>query len=109
MTSTTGFKGTVGGVTYTDRKQFEKAARGLGYRRGMGNRSSKAKLGTEVQVRLGDAEAVAGQIWSQADADGFYWVALSDGTYLALRVSTGEVFAATSGAGRSKLVGRLAA
>lgn len=105
--STTGFKGTVGGVTYTDRSDFEQAARGLGYTRS--GRKKTAKIGTEVSVRLGDAPAVRGQVWSRADRDGFYWLALDDGTYVALRVSTGEVFGSLSGAAFSRPAGRLAA
>lgn len=85
------FKGTLLGVEYTDRKAFEKAAKGLGYVQGKAasRRAIDWKVGTEVRVEV-DGRKVCGQVWAKA-AEGWVWLALESRRFVAVHTRTLEV------------------
>lgn len=85
------FRATVLGVEYTDRDEYEKAARSLGYTRGQRGRSNRRasdwKPGTEVRVQLEAGGTARGQVWAKAEK-GWVWLALDDRTFAKVNVST---------------------
>lgn len=85
------FAGTVGGITYTDRAEFERNARALGFREN-GMRARTWKLGTPICLTLADGEKVHGQVWSKADIRDYMWVALDNGTYAAVHMFSGTAY-----------------
>lgn len=111
MTQQIEFKGTVGGVTYTDRRAFEKAARDLGYRLGTSGRTGDWRVGTAVGIRYSDGSTVLGQVWAKGAEKGTIWLALDNGKFLLAYTRTGDVYAASarSGALSSSCVGKVAA
>lgn len=103
------FKGIVGGITYTDRKAFEKAARNLGYRLRHG-RTGDWRVGTAVGIRFNDGSTVVGQVWAKGPARGQVWLGLDNGMWLLAHTSTGKVFEASpNGALSSSHAGKVAA
>lgn len=104
-TTATKFAGTVGGITYTDRDEFERTARALGFRDG-GARADSWKLGTPVCVTLADGERVHGQVWAQSEMRGYMWVALDNGRYVAVHTGSGTAYKAPRS---SERVGQVAA
>lgn len=105
----TAFKGVVGGVEYTDRGEFEQAARDLGYRLGSG-RTGDWRVGTAVQIRYTDGTTVVGQVWAKGPERGTIWLALIDGKFVLAHTATGNVFAATPSGGKmATCVGKVAA
>jgi hypothetical protein len=87
------FRGIVLGVEYTDRDEFVKAARGVGFYGAQGNRRSASswKPGTRIVFRINATrELIAGQVWCLSDDTGYVILALDDGRYAKIHVSTRE-------------------
>lgn len=85
------FKGMVAGVTYSDRAEFEKAARDAGHRLGQ-NRTGDWRVGMPVSVRFDDGTVVLGQVWAKGAQKGcgWVWVALDNGRYARVYTSSGR-------------------
>jgi hypothetical protein len=100
------FRGVIGGVTYTDRAAFEKAARDAGHRLG-NNRTGDWRVGLPVRIRFEDGTVVAGQVWAKGPEPrcGYVWVALDNGRYAQVFTSDGRV----NEVGGTSRIGKVAA
>lgn len=74
------FVGYIAGVKYTDREEWEKAARDAGFRRNKG-RTGDWRVGLPVRFKMLDGEWVDGQVWCKSERNGFVWLALDNGKY----------------------------
>lgn len=91
------FSGRVGGVTYDDPGLFERAAHALGHF-GVGRRSARWKVGTEVALTI-DEVRITGQVWDRGPRKETYWIALEDGRYALLGARHRTVLKVTDAAG----------
>ena len=64
--------------------------------------------GEAVAVTFEDGTVVEGQVWALADVHGYRWVALDDGRYVAVNITTKKACDVPLSRG-GKQVGRLAA
>lgn len=91
------FRGMIAGVAYSDRAEFERAARDAGHRRGK-DRTGDWRVGMPVSIRLDDGTMALGQVWAKGPHEGcgWVWVALDSGLYARVYPTTGraEVFTA---------------
>lgn len=84
------FKGMIFGVEYTDRAEFEKAARDAGWRSGMSNRTGDWKVSLPVHFTTDAGERLAGQVWAKGSDKGTVVLALEDGHYARVRTDSGS-------------------
>lgn len=116
------FRGMLDGVEYTDRAEFEKAARDAGWRSGMSNRTGDVRVGHPVSVRLRAkteiphrtpplGDPVLGQVWAKGPEPrcGYVWLALDNGKYAKLWTSSGEVQEVDALGVRTGRIGKVAA
>lgn len=93
----------VADLNFTDPVEFQRVARVLGYRIGVGR---TFKPGTSVTIELKNGTHVTGQVWSRAGETGSdVWVALGD-RFVVLKPSSGDVRRDTSR--HSEYLGRAA-
>jgi hypothetical protein len=75
------FRGMILGVAYDDRDEFEKAARGAGFRMGLNGRTGDWKVGLPIRFKSDDGTVIDGQVWSKGYTRGTVVAAFSDGRY----------------------------
>ena len=92
----TRFRGVVGGIEYDDPGLFETAARNLGFRRNK-ERGTDWKVGAPIAVRLTDGTRVEGQVWCRSETANYVWVALDNGTYVAVNTRYRDAYKSPSG------------